>query len=45
MLRSSLCSQAITGEGTDDATKQTDEIDKGVILKNCAQLVMESRAT
>ena len=46
-LRSSLCDHVdayilvkgtitITGAGNDDATKQTDERDKGVIFKNCA---------
>ena len=47
MLRSSLCDYAdaymlvkgtitITGAGNDDATKQADEIGKGVTFKNCA---------
>ena len=27
----------ITGEGADDAAKQLDEINKGVIFENCAQ--------
>ena len=47
MLRSSLCDYAdaqilvkgtktIAGAGDDDAAKQADEKDKGVIFKNCA---------
>ena len=47
MLRSSLCDYAdayilfkgtitITGEGDDAAARQADEINKGVIFKNCA---------
>ena len=47
MLRSNLCDYAdayilvkgaitITGAGNDDAAKQADERDKGVVLKNCA---------
>ena len=47
MLRSSLCDYAeayilvkgtiaITGAGDDDVTKQADEREKGVTLKNCA---------
>ena len=47
MLRSNLCDHAdayilvngtitIPGAGNDDVTKQADERDKGVILKNCA---------
>ena len=47
MLRSNLCDYAdiyihlkgtitITGAGDDDAAKQTDERNKGVIFKNCA---------
>ena len=47
MLRSSLCDYAdvyilvkgtitITGEGDDDAAKQLDERNKGVIFKSCA---------
>ena len=46
MLRSTLCDYAdayilvketitIIGAGNDDATKQADEIDKGVTFKNC----------
>ena len=47
MLRSNLCNYAdayillkgtitITGAGADDAAKQLDETNKGVIFKNCA---------
>ena len=47
MLRSSLCDYSdayilvsrtitMTGEGKDDAAKQLDERNKGVIYKNCA---------
>ena len=47
MLKSNLCDYAdayilvkgaikITGAGNDDAAKQADERDKGVVLKNCA---------
>ena len=47
MLRSNLCNYAdayilvkgtitITGAGADDAAKQVDERNKGVIFKNCA---------
>ena len=47
MLRSNLCDYAdtkilvkgtiiITGAGNDDATKQIDERNKGVTIKNCA---------
>ena len=47
MLRSNLCDYAdahilvrgaitITGAGNDDAARQADERNKGVILKNCA---------
>ena len=45
MLRSNLCDYAdayilgtitVTGAGADDAEKQLDERNKGVILKNCA---------
>ena len=47
MLRSNLCNYAdayilvkgtitITGAGDDDASKQLDERNKGVIFKNCA---------
>ena len=49
MLRPNLCDYAdayilvkgtitITGGGNDDATKRTDERDKGVTFKNCAPL-------
>ena len=47
LLKSSLCDYSnayillsgtitITGAGADDATKRLDEINKGVIFKNCA---------
>ena len=50
MLRSSLCDHAdpyifvkgtiaITGAGDDDAAKQLDERNKGVIFKNCAPFI------
>ena len=50
MLRSSLCDDpdayilikgtiAITGAGDDDAAKQSDERNKGVIFKNCAPFI------
>ena len=50
MLRSNLCDYAdayilvkgtitITGAGDDDAARQADERDKGVIFKNCAPFV------
>ena len=50
MLRSSLCDYAdvqilvkgtitITGAGNDDATKQSDERDKGATFKNCAPFI------
>ena len=49
MLRSSLCdysdvytlvsgTTAITGAGANDAAKQLDERNKGVIFKNCAPI-------
>ena len=48
MLKSNLCDYAdayilvkakitITGHGDDDAARQADERDKGVIFKNCTQ--------
>ena len=50
MLKSSLCDYSdayilvkgkitITGAGTDAATRQTDERDKGVAFKNCAPFI------
>ena len=50
MLRSNLCDYAdayifvkgtitITGHGDDDAARQADERDKGVIFKNCAPFI------
>ena len=30
---------AITGEGADDAARQVDEVDKGVIFKSCAPFI------
>ena len=49
MLRTSLCDYSdtyilvsgnitIIGAGNDDATRRLDEINKGVIFKNCAPL-------
>ena len=50
MLKSSLCNRSgayilvkgkikITGAGADAAAKQADEIDEGVIFKNCAPFI------
>ena len=35
---------AITGAGDDDATKQLDERNKGVIFKNCATFLLNASA-
>ena len=53
-LRSNLCDYAdacilvkrtitITGAGNDDATKQADDMDKGVTFKNCAPFTMHKQ--